>query len=492
MSTSIITVPIYLEPIQLLPEIEAEKPYPSDALGELLGGAVAAIASAVQVPDALAAQSILTAAAMAAQPHANVMRAGQRIPLSLFGLTVAESGDRKSSADQLVLSAHREYQQILKRKHKVAEKEFRNLRDAHQKAHSVILDKAKGATPEVVAAELSKLNEPAEPRQPVILVEEPTIEGLQKSLLRGHPSQGLFSDEGGQFFGGYANRPENILKSISGLSKLWDGAPITRTRAADGESATRSGCRLSAHLMIQPIVAQEVLTNPILHGQGLLARFLIAWPPSLAGTRLYRDVNPTGDDRLIAFWQRMSTLLAVPPKLDAQDELSPPDLKLEPAALSAWIRYHDDIEIALGRGGEMQEIKPTAAKSAENALRIAGVLAVTEGLTSITQEIMARAAILSRWYLTEALRIAYPVKIETQLLQAQQLLDWLIAKDWESFDARRLQREGPSMVRKSFKQRDRLLAILAEHRWLSTTNGKEFRLTTATATAATFAAAQPR
>lgn len=144
----------------------------------------------------------------------------------------------------------------------------------------------------------------------------------------------------------------------------------------------------------------------------------------------------------------------------------------------------------------MQEIKPTAAKSAENALRIAGVLAVTEGLTSITQEIMERAAILSRWYLTEALRIAYPVKIETQLLQAQQLLDWLIAKEWKSFDARRLQREGPSMVRKSFKQRDRLLAILAEHRWLSTTNGKEFRLTTATATAtataATFAAAQPR
>ncbi len=115
MSASIVTAPMYLEPINLLPHIDAPKPYPSDALGELLGGAVAAIAGAVQVPDALAAQSVLTAAALATQPHANVVRLGQRIPVSIFGLTVAESGDRKTSADQLALSAHRAYQQKLKK-----------------------------------------------------------------------------------------------------------------------------------------------------------------------------------------------------------------------------------------------------------------------------------------------------------------------------------------------------------------------------------------
>lgn len=491
MSATIISTPKYIEPIPLLIEKEEAKPYPSDALGELLGGAVVAIATAVQVPVALAAQSILTAAAMASQPHANVLRSGQRIPLSLFGLTVAESGDRKSSADRLALHAHREHQQILKRRQKVAEKEFRNLRNAYQKAHAIVLDRTKHEKPEIVAAELSKLNEPTEPRQPIILVEEPTIEGLQKSLLRGHSSQGFFSDEGGLFFGGHATKPENILKSFAGLSKLWDGAPITRTRAADGESATRSGCRLSAHLMIQPIVAQDILNNPILLGQGLLARFLIAWPSSLAGTRLYRDIDATSDHRLVAFWKRMSTLLATPPKHDEHDEISAPDLKLEASAQSSWIRYHDEIEITLGRGGEMQEIKSTAAKSAENALRIAGVIAVTEGLSIITQEIMDRAAILSRWYLYEALRLAYPARIEMRLLNAQRLLDWLTAKGWLSFDARRLQREGPMSVRKSFKQRDQLLAILVEHRWLSTTDGKEFRMSTS-ARSLRFATTEPK
>lgn len=479
MSASIETAPKNLEPINLLPDIDAPKPYPSEALGELLGGAVAAIACAVQVPDALAAQSVLTAAALAAQPHANIVRLGQRIPISIFGLTVAGSGDRKTSADQLALNAHRAYQQKLKKDYVHAYREFNNLRENYQKARAAALEKNKNSEPGVGAAELNKLKEPVEPQNPIILVDDPTIEGLQKSLLRGHPSQGFFSDEGGLFFGGYAGRPENLLKSISALSRLWDGAPITRTRAAEGESANRSGCRLAAHLMIQPTIAQDVLSNPILHGQGFLARFLIAWPASLAGTRLYRDVDPTKDGRLIAFWQCMDALLATPLRLDEQNELSPPDLNLEPAALSAWIRYHDNIEKTLGRGGELHEIKATAAKSAENALRIAGVMAVTEGLASVTEEIVERATTLSRWYLHEALRIAYPVKIETQQLQAQQLLDWLSAKSWGSFNARKLQREGPSFIRKSCKHRDHILAVLVEHRWLATADGREFYLNSA-------------
>lgn len=479
MSASIVTAPLYFEPIKLLPDIDAPRPYPYDALGELLGGAVAAIASAVQVPDALAAQSVLTSAAMAAQPHANIVRLGQRIPLNIFGITVAESGDRKTSADRLALFAHREYQQRLIKEYGHTSRQFRNMREAYQKAYSAVLEKTKSLEPEVITAELNKLNKPVEPINPIILIDDPTIEGLQKSLLRGYPSQGFFSDEAGQFFGGYAGRPENLLKTVSAFSRLWDGGPLTRTRSAEGESATRSGCRLSAHLMMQPHVAQEVLTNPMLQGQGLLARFLIAWPASLSGTRLYRDIAPTRDDRLIAFWQRMTDLLATPLRLDEQNELSPPDIQLEPAALSAWIRYHDDVEKALGKGGELHEIKPAAAKSAENALRIAGVMAVTEGLSSIPEEIVTRATLLSRWYLTEALRTAYPVKIEAKLLQAQQLLDWLTAKGWRSFDARQLQREGPSFIRKSCKSRDQLLAVLVEHHWLTTTDGRKFRFTNA-------------
>lgn len=485
MTAPLIPAPTFPEPLPLLPELDKAAPYPIQALGKLLGGAAQAIVEAVQVPDALAAQSVLSAAAMAAQAHGNAQRAGQQIPLSLFALTVAESGDRKSAADRLALQAHQQHQRELLEQHKADAKEYRDQRDAYQKARINILDRAKG-DPEAVADELGNLLEPEAPPAPFILSEEPTLEGLQKSLLRGHPSQGLFSDEGGQFFGGHATKPENALKSVAGLSKLWDGAPISRTRASEGESSARYGCRLSAHLMIQPIVATEVLSNPVMQGQGFLARFLIAWPESLAGTRFYRDADPSRDARLGRYWQRMARLLAQEPGKDENGELAPPTLVLEPAALAAWITEHDAIERQLGLGGDMQEIKPTAAKGAENLLRIAGVFAVVEGKPTICVELIERAGELVRWYLTEALRLTNPSKIDAQLLQAQKLLDWLLSNQRYSFDARTLQREGPPFVRKSAKQRDSILAVLVEYRWLNTIDGKTFNLNPV-ATTATFA-----
>ncbi|WOF81218.1 DUF3987 domain-containing protein [Pseudomonas sp. FeN3W] len=107
------TDPTYPEPLRLLPDLEVAAPFPLNALGEVLGGAAAAIVEAVQVPEALAAQSILTAAALATQSHGNVERDGQLIPLSLFALTIAESGDRKSAADRLALRSHYVHQQAL-------------------------------------------------------------------------------------------------------------------------------------------------------------------------------------------------------------------------------------------------------------------------------------------------------------------------------------------------------------------------------------------
>ena len=109
MTALLIPATSYPEPLPLLPELEKSAPYPLPALGDLIGDAAKAIVEAVQVPTALAAQSVLSAAAMAAQPHGNAQRAGQQIPLSLFALTVAESGDRKSAADRLALQAHQQY-----------------------------------------------------------------------------------------------------------------------------------------------------------------------------------------------------------------------------------------------------------------------------------------------------------------------------------------------------------------------------------------------
>ena len=92
------------------------------------------------------------------------------------------------------------------------------------------------------------------------------------------------SDEGGNFFGGHAMQKETRLRTISGMSKLWDSGEGDRNRVGDG-NLSFSGRRLTAHFMIQPKVADEILSDELLVGQDWLARNLVAFPDSLASTR---------------------------------------------------------------------------------------------------------------------------------------------------------------------------------------------------------------
>ncbi|MNZ82510.1 hypothetical protein D3C78_1012080 [compost metagenome] len=213
-----------------------------------------------------------------------------------------------------------------------------------------------------------------------------------------------------------------------------------------------------------------------MQGQGFLARFLIAWPPSLAGTRLYQEVDPYQDAKLKSYRERMSALLIKAPPIDEHGELKPAKLMLDQQAKDAWIAEYNAIEAELALGGEMFDIKPTAAKAAENLLRIAGVLAWVGNSKTISKDHIERAARLMRWYLNEALRLTSPIKVDLLLAKAQKLLEWLISKEWKHFERRVLQKDGPPLARKSAKKRDELLAVLVEYRHLLTCDGKTFRL----------------
>ena len=73
------------EPTPLVPERGERTSYPVEALGPVLAGAVAFIVEATRCAPETAAQSVLAAAALAAQAHADVLTpAGQVRPLSLF------------------------------------------------------------------------------------------------------------------------------------------------------------------------------------------------------------------------------------------------------------------------------------------------------------------------------------------------------------------------------------------------------------------------
>ncbi|MBV1883720.1 MAG: DUF3987 domain-containing protein [Pseudomonadales bacterium] len=454
-------------PIPLVEEHEAPE-YPLDALGEILGGAAKAIAECVQVPGAIAGQSVLAAASLAVQSIADVAIDGRESPTSLFCLTIAESGDRKSAADSLALKIHKEYQRELYQEHEIQTDDFNDELDSY-KTEKEFIKKEKGLSQSERTAKLKEVTKPSEPATPCLICQEPTLEGLQKTFASGRDSMGLFNDEGGQFFGGHAMNSDNMLKSISGLSLFWDGADIVRTRGGKGENVMLTGKRLTIHLMVQPVVVNKILSDPVLQGQGFVPRFLIATPKTIAGTRLYNYRDPTKEPALQRYWDTMNRLLRIPsPNLDEDKR---PTLTLEKDAKDYWVEVYNTIESNLGEDRSLSEIRPAAGKAPDYLLRIAGVLALVENPDSkqIRLHHVQSAAKLETYFINEALRASKVSAISAELNKANELLEWMKKAGSKNFSVRKISRNGPSStgVRGSVAQARKVISTLIEYGWVA-------------------------
>lgn len=96
-------------PQPLLRQIAEGKSYPAEAHGPL-HTAVMAVKGMTLAPIALPAQSALAVASLAVMGHADVETLGGTRPVSLYCLSIAQSGERKSSCDAPLLAALRVYE----------------------------------------------------------------------------------------------------------------------------------------------------------------------------------------------------------------------------------------------------------------------------------------------------------------------------------------------------------------------------------------------
>lgn len=87
-------------PLPLIKKDELSEPFPFHVLRPLIEEACRDIQQAVQTPDALIAQCVLASANLAVQPLRDMDIDGRGFPLSLYLLTIAATGERKSSIDQ--------------------------------------------------------------------------------------------------------------------------------------------------------------------------------------------------------------------------------------------------------------------------------------------------------------------------------------------------------------------------------------------------------
>ena len=405
---------------------------------------VEAIRDRTQAPDAVCAQSVLGAASLVAQARADVeLPTGEGRPLSLFLVTVAQSGERKSAADAFALAPVAAYERELveaNRADRVTHEHEMAAWKAQQK--DILADKKSHPTKELKQHALADLGPPpTAPLDPQLVTPEPTYEGLVKLFGRGRPALGLFSDEGGQFIGGYGMSADNRLKTSAALSKLWDNGEIRRVRGEDG-SQLLFGRRLALHLMLQPKVSTKLLADPELKDQGLLSRILAAAPESTAGTRFWREPKPESDLAIARYRGRILDILRTPLELavgpDGQpipNELALLPLELGPEARRTWIEFVDHIEGQIGAGGALAPVRGLAGKAPEHAARIAAVLAVYDDhrRRTIPVEYVDRGIQLVGFYLGEALRLhgAAQVSIELEIAETTRL--WL-AESWPQIE----------------------------------------------------------
>lgn len=322
------------------------------------------------------------------------------------------------------------------------------------------------------------------PPDPKTQYSDATFEPLAGDFIRGKPAASWDTDEGGQMLGGHSLKADTVAATLGGLTTAFTSGKFERTRSrgnAEG-SGVAYNRRLSIHLLAQAVAVAESLNNPLLVGQGFLARFLLAAPDSLAGTcfitveSLRRSAY--ADPRLQAYWARCNEIAASPEHIDPETgEVAPPVLEPDAEAIQVWVDFRNEIESERGPLGKFAGLKPFAARGAEQALRLAAVLGCFEGIEHIAADCMRRACMLARYSLAEWLRYTDANTADPELKRAAELMGWLHdpkrAAKWQEFHANDLGKSGPAAVR-SAKVRDKVLAILVKHHHLLTSDGKHF------------------
>lgn len=391
------------KPMPLDSKQRAETPYPVNAFGDELAKVVNDIAYYTQVPTAVAGQCVLGVMSAIGQRLVNAPFLNSHIPASLFLITELPSGQGKTFANNLAGKALAEWEKARYLDYLDSYKDWETL-DPKQKALS------------------------PKPKNQSFIVTDSTIEAVtDKFILDGQKDVFWSTDEAGQFFNGYSMKSETAISSVSSLIKLWDGSPVSKLRSQRGKSAQDKtnayDARLTLDVMGQRVVLEPAMTNPLLINQGFLPRALLACPKSNQGYKDYNSLerlnaDPYGSWILISFWDKCRQLLAIAENERANMPYADFNAK------KALADYMQAVEVKQRAGGQYAHIRAFAGRMGENTARIACLLALFGGDTSVSVSHIERASAFVDYSINE--RLGYCDIPDDDNTDAQMLSDWLI------------------------------------------------------------------
>lgn len=418
-----------------------DETYPWKDLPQTIRGAVIESCENDGLSVAIAAQAVLSVVSLACQDLIWVDRGiafGHKSVCSLFFLTVADTGARKSSADRLVVKPIEQYdlakravfeegmavyefdQATLQRKVRELEKaEGQLLRksktlsisesDGAEKLAQKASDKA-----QEVALELAELNRQVTERRPPrlqrVLYSKIPIRQLEQSLAQNWPAAGLFSDEAAGILN---SKGESDMAS---LDRLWDGGSIDVVGRTKQESFFVHDPRLTLSLMVQPIVFDRFIERKgeVAKGIGLMSRVLLSRPDTPYGTRIFKrpeDRSTVWIDRLN---KRVQELLSHSHANIGDREASRTTLHFEPDAQKYWEEKYNAIERGMAAKGKHENEREFANRFSEHVARFSalfhffefGDMGSQSGIDMAIPKSTVEAAVnVVEWYLNEFKRV---------------------------------------------------------------------------------------
>jgi hypothetical protein len=399
--------------------------YPLDTLPPLLRQAVIDMHFVTKAPIPIIAASLLASASVVSSAGRLVRRFNGKIgPIALYLMLIAESGDRKTTCDNIASKVLYDFDAALLELFNVALGEYRvahGIWNPERESVTTALKRAFGAGKDctLLKARLAEIiaREPIEPKFRSLMAHDITPEALVQRLSTLQIAA-IFADDAGAIF------QSKTFNNLGILNIAWDGGRLRVDRKNQHPLVVEKP-NLTLSLMTQYDVMQSFLKKKGAQARsiGLLARFLFAMPTSAQGFRPEMNLAAIRTDGLDAFNLWLAKML--------NDSFTPScELKGDPKILDfSWPareccrEYANLVEMNLQPSGKLTEIRDAASKIGENMARIAAIFhLITGDEGEISLETTEAAIAVSDWYLTQFNRLfGQPYEIPAWEQNAQML-----------------------------------------------------------------------
>jgi hypothetical protein len=390
--------PIPLQKTKVLPN------FPIDALPKKIRNYVEAVSESLQVPVDMPAVISLPVLSICLQGKYKIKGKEDWIePLNLYCVVIAPPAERKSGVMKLMTTPISEFEKKINKnllpiinenrlEKELLEKQLKNLSNKVQDDPSL--------KDELLKTQKDLTN--FEEIKPIRLItDDVTPEALTSLLADNNSKMAVVSAEGGIFdiMTGRYNNSANIevfLKAHCG-----DDIIVDRKGRASESIAEPA---LTVALAVQPAVLEGIMSNPILRGRGLIARFLYSIPQSKVGYREF-ETTPIPLAYQKEYKKLCSDLLNIKHKENA------PILTLSPEAKDLLGAFFISLEPRIVN--DLEDIADFAGKMHGTVLRIAGLLHLAENQESAVEiplpGITMQKAIDIGFYFIEHAQAAYQI-----------------------------------------------------------------------------------